>query len=194
MKKYILMFLLLFVIGCQNQVIEKEEIIEELNIEGIYLLYVDNSVMNWKGSKIIGDAHEGTIKISEGFIDFDNELGYFVVDMATMREKDNSDVINHLRSEDFFNVDEYPTSTIEFISINGNVITANLTILDKTNEISFPAEFILEDNLIYANANFEIDRTKWGIIYNSGNFFKNLGDNVIKDEIEFNLDLVFVKI
>lgn len=188
------MFLLLFVIGCQNQVIEKEEIIEELNIEGIYLLYVDNSVMNWKGSKIIGDAHEGTIKISEGFIDFDNELGYFVVDMATMREKDNSDVINHLRSEDFFNVDEYPTSTIEFISINGNVITANLTILDKTNEISFPAEFILEDNLIYANANFEIDRTKWGIIYNSGNFFKNLGDNVIKDEIEFNLDLVFVKI
>jgi polyisoprenoid-binding protein YceI len=202
MKKYLIITLIfLLIMGCQTQenILEEEInlnenlIVQELNLEGLYLLDIDNSLMNWKGSKMIGNSHEGSIKISEGFIDFDNELGYFVVDMITMKENENSNVIDHLISEDFFNVETFPTSTIELKSIDGNIVTADLTILNKTNEISFPVNFVLDENLIYANANFEIDRTKWGIIYNSNNFFKNLGDNVIKDEIEFNLGLIFIK-
>ena len=41
--------------------------------------------------------------------------------------------------------------------------------------------------------NFKINRTKWGVVYNSGNFFEDLGDYMIKDEIEFDIFLLSVK-
>ena len=40
-----------------------------------------------------------------------------------------------------------------------------------------------------------IDRTKWGIVYNSGNFIKDLAANkIIKDEIEFEIQLFSQKV
>ena len=44
-----------------------------------------------------------------------------------------------------------------------------------------------------ATANIKIDRTKWDIIYKSGNFFKDLGDKIILDEIEFDVSLLSVE-
>ena len=41
-----------------------------------------------------------------------------------------------------------------------------------------------------ATASFAIDRTLWGVTYNSGNFFKNLGDYLINDAIQFDVKLV----
>ena len=35
-----------------------------------------------------------------------------------------------------------------------------------------------------------IDRTKFGVVYGSGNFFKNLGDKTISDD--FTIDYEFV--
>ncbi|MBT7726286.1 MAG: YceI family protein, partial [Flavobacteriales bacterium] len=39
-------------------------------------------------------------------------------------------------------------------------------------------------------SNIKIDRTKWDVQYNSGNFFENLGDKLILDEIEFDVYLI----
>jgi hypothetical protein len=44
-----------------------------------------------------------------------------------------------------------------------------------------------------SKAKIKIDRTKWDIIYNSGNFFKDLGDKLILDEIEFDIHLLSAK-
>ena len=36
----------------------------------------------------------------------------------------------------------------------------------------------------------KLDRTKWDVKYKSGNFFKDLGDKLILDEIEFDISLL----
>ena len=48
----------------------------------------------------------------------------------------------------------------------------------------------MEDGLLKARGTFQIDRTKWGITFGSGNFFSNLADNAIDDMISLELNLV----
>jgi hypothetical protein len=42
-----------------------------------------------------------------------------------------------------------------------------------------------------ASTAFEVDRTKYGIEYNSGSIFDGLGDRVIYDNFELAVNLVF---
>ena len=42
-----------------------------------------------------------------------------------------------------------------------------------------------------ANAKLIIDRTLFGIIYKSGNFFEELADKAIYDEFEISIELKF---
>ena len=63
--------------------------------------------------------------------------------------------------------------------------------MDKTNQVSFPALASEVDGRLEVEADFEIDRTRWGIDFSSGSIFQQLGDKAIKDEIGFGLDLVF---
>ena len=114
--------------------------------------------------------------------------------MTTIAFPDNERVESHLLNADFFDVENYPTSTIVITNISMNdddmyMASGELTILDTTNEISFPVTFTEVDNHVIANAEFEIDRTEWGITYESSNFFQNLGDKAIKNMIGFTLDL-----
>lgn len=73
------------------------------------------------------------------------------------------------------------------------MLTADLTIKDKTNTITFPAHIVLvqedQTNILTATAEFTIDRTLWDIQYGSGSFFDDLGDQVIDDNIVFNIEL-----
>jgi len=39
----------------------------------------------------------------------------------------------------------------------------------------------------------KLDRTKWDIKYNSGKFFKNLGDKLIYDDFEIEVEVVAEK-
>lgn len=68
-----------------------------------------------------------------------------------------------------------------------------LTMIGKTQEVEFPATVKWEDNKVVGTAQMKIDRTKWNLKYGSGKFFKNLGDKLINDEIELNLNLVATK-
>lgn len=48
--------------------------------------------------------------------------------------------------------------------------------------------------VVKGGALVKVDRTKWGLKYGSGNFFKELaGDKIINDEFELNLKLVAKK-
>ena len=93
--------------------------------------------------------------------------------------------LSHMKSEDFFNISKHPTAKMEVISIKNNKAKAKLTIKGLTREVTFPIREVsgkIVGKLIF-------DRTKFGMIYGSGNFFKNLGDKVIKDEVEISFTL-----
>ncbi len=52
---------------------------------------------------------------------------------------------------------------------------------------------LLKGIIFLATANIVIDRTKWDVVYKSGNIFKDLGDKIIHDEINFDIFLLSEK-
>jgi len=164
-----------------------------------------NSTINWIGSKISSN-HEGTVNILEGTLNIDHGTlvgGQFSIDMQSLATTDMSEAYNkkldgHLKNEDFFNVAEFPAALVVITSAkkrdgNDYYITADLTIKGITHSINFPAVVMLNGLNFTATANIKIDRTKWDIKYNSGNFFENLGDKLILDEIVLDVYLLSVK-
>lgn len=57
--------------------------------------------------------------------------------------------------------------------------------------ITQPVTFNLVATNQNAKATFKIDRTKYDIKYRSGNFFEDLGDKMIYDEFELNVNLFY---
>ena len=165
----------------------------------------EKSTVKWKGSKI-SSSHEGTVNIIKGALNIDHGTlvsGQFSIDMQSLATTDMSEEYNkkldgHLKNEDFFNVSQFPTASITITNAlrgsgNSYKIIANLTIKGITHPISFAADVDVNGKNFLATAKIKIDRTKWDIKYNSGNYFKDLGDKLILDEIEFDIFLLSVK-
>lgn len=173
-----------------------------------------DSKIEWVGGKVTGSSHNGTIDLKEGELTIDNQQvvgGNFVIDMNTISSTDltNPDekagLEGHLKgskdenADDFFNVNKYPTSTFELTSVieedGKQVVVGNLTIKDKTNEVKFPATVtVSETEVTIASEEFEIDRTLWGVNFNSGSVVKDLvKDKVINDNIKIKVSVKAVK-
>ncbi len=166
-----------------------------------YSVKPNESNIKWLAKKVTGE-HYGNVKIKEGQLDVKNGLiksGSFIIDMTTINTTDlegewKQKLDGHLKNEDFFNVANYKTSTLKILSSKKNdkgqlIVTADLTIKGITNKIEFPVELNLVEKNPTAQANFDIDRTKWKVEYNSGNFFEGLGDKMIYDEINYDVTL-----
>lgn len=165
------------------------------------------SIVRWKGNKVVG-GHWGDVDLKSGNLAIEKGQlvgGSFVIDLNTITALDlkedegKSKLEGHLKSDDFFAVSKFPSASFSITKVekianakrgsNNYNITGDLTIRDKTHSISFPAIIETKGTWTSAKAEFSIDRTKWDIKFNSGNFFKDLGDKMIKDEIEFVISL-----
>jgi polyisoprenoid-binding protein YceI len=96
----------------------------------------------------------------------------------------------HLRSDDFFSVESFPTahlyiSSSEVISNGKWMVNGFLTIKD----ISHPVLFEMANTEDGWNANLVFDRSKYNVKFRSGTFFENLGDKLIYDDIELKINL-----
>ena len=165
---------------------------------------VDNqkSTIKWIGSKIT-ESHEGFINVKEGMLLINHGTlvgGEVSIDMNSivntdMEGRPKTRLEWHLKSDDFFDVESHPISTIKITKAtktegNNYAIVADLTIKGITHSITFDAEVNIRKIAFFTKAKIKIDRTKWDIKYNSGNFFKDLGDKVILDEIELEINLL----
>ncbi len=176
------------------------------NAEELYKIDIKQSRITWKGSMKISpeEKHVGYIYISKGDLwDEQNQLvgGEVEIDMNSMEyadKKEKNTPIFHLKSEDYFNVKKNPTAAIvltkvEKVNDTTFTITANLTIKGVTNEVKFPATIAIVNGVLNANAQFSIDRTKWGITYRSEKFYEKIADYTVSNEIEFVLKIVAKK-
>jgi len=169
-----------------------------------YTVDTESSQVNWNGKKVTGE-HFGTVKIAKGGLTADgNKLtgGTVDIDLRTMNStdlKDNKEyhdkLIGHLKSDDFFSVDKYPTATFKITKVNPKGgdqydVTGDLSIKGKTNPVTFPATVKVSGNKITANGKASIDRTKYDIRYGSKSFFANIGDKAIYDDFTVELNLV----
>lgn len=159
----------------------------------------EESRVVWKGYKVTG-SHYGTIAINAGFLNFDNEKltgGEFEVNMTSISCDDlkgeyKEKLEGHLKSDDFFGVEKYPTASLIFKKVkatgkNSYKVTGDITIKGKTASVTF-------DMSVYGNkatANLKIDRTKFGVKYGSTSFFDGLKDKAIYDDFELEVKLVY---
>jgi len=156
------------------------------------------SKITWVGKKLTGQ-HEGTINLKDGAIVLKGKKlagGNFTVDMTTINTTDlegkgKANLDGHLKADDFFGVEKFPTSQLVFKTIgtkanNTYSVTADLTIKGITNPITF--DMVVNKNT--ASAKLMIDRTKYDIKYASAGF-GTVADKAINDEFELNVNLVF---
>lgn len=157
----------------------------------------DQSTVVWEGRKV-GGSHAGTVKLKEGTLEFKNDKlvgGSFVVDMTTIVCTDKEGGLprleGHLKSDDFFGVENHPTAKLTFTKVKkskeGYAVTGNLTIKGKTN----PINFTLNVNGNTASTNLKVDRSKYDIKYKSKSFFSDLGDKFIYDDFDLKVNLTF---
>ena len=79
------------------------------------------STINWVGKKVTGQ-HSGTVNIQSGNLIFKGKKltgGTFVVDMTSLTATDikgeyAAKLDGHLKADDFFGTDKYPTSKLVF--------------------------------------------------------------------------------
>ena len=159
---------------------------------------IEESTIEWKGKKVLG-SHTGTINLQDGHLEMEGDQltgGQFTVDMTSitvtdLKGEDKAKLEGHLKSDDFFGVDNYATSKLVINSAtkNGNTYAVNgdITIKGKTEPITF--DLVMGESA--ATTNFKIDRTKFGVRYGSGSFFDNLGDNTISNDFTLDVTLKF---
>ncbi|MBK9337134.1 MAG: YceI family protein [Lewinellaceae bacterium] len=160
----------------------------------------------WKAAKVTGE-HTGTVKLKNGNLQFtDGKLsgGSFEIDMNSINCTDlegewAGKLVGHIKSDDFFGVEKYPTSkfvitrAIPTDSKGNYKIVGNLTIKATTKEIKFPANLTEAGNQVTATGKITVDRSEYDVRYGSGSFFDNLGDKTIYDDFDLNVTLVTKK-
>ena len=163
------------------------------------IINVEKSSVKWLGKKVTGQ-HDGTIKIKSGSIELkNNEIvgGSFIIDMNSIKCNDlkdegyNKKLVGHLKSDDFFGVNQFPEASFviksasEF-SNDKSTVSGIITIKGKTENISFE---VLKNQKTFSS-NFDIDRSKFNIRYGSTSFFDSLGDKAIYDMFNLKIKLV----
>ena len=166
---------------------------------------ITKSNVKWYGDEITGKQHYGSLKFKEGNIILTGTgkisdkiiSGNFVVDMTSLNVEDltgrgKNSLEGHLKSDDFFSVNKFNFAYLKILKSNDPVngvqtINGDLTI----KGISHPVTFTMELNGKKAKSNLTFDRTKYDVKFRSGNFFQNLGDKLIYDDIKLEVNLEF---
>ncbi|HOX83507.1 MAG TPA: YceI family protein [Chryseolinea sp.] len=171
-----------------------------------YVIDKKESSVTWKCSMSFAKkgGHNGYISLSKGELTVDNgqlTSGTVEVDMNTIADEkhaSDNDLIEHLKSPDFFDVEKFPISKFAIVKVvlaeGGNInVTGIMTIKGIMQTITIPAKVEVKGGVVTVNGKLTIDRTKWDITYKSGAFFADLADEAISDKIELEMKIVAKK-
>lgn len=122
------------------------------------------------------------------------------VDPAKSEGKTSADLDAHLKSADFFDVAKYPNVKFDITKVEdfpagtesktegaNKQISGNLTIKDKTVNVTFPAKVDVTDKQISVVSKFTINRADWGLSYGTDGDPK---DWMISKDIDLDLNIV----
>jgi polyisoprenoid-binding protein YceI len=168
-----------------------------------YTVDKSGSIVKWSGKKVTGE-HYGNVEIKSGNLTVeDNKVksGTILMDMTTINNEDltnesmNQKLVGHLKSEDFFSVNDFPDSKLELKQValksgNNYTFTGDLTIKGITHPVTFDGTVDVKNGKLTAKGEVKVDRTLYDIKFRSGRFFSDLGDNLIYDTFTLNFDVV----
>jgi len=154
----------------------------------------------------------GSLKIENGAIvggSFDIDINSITVLDMPATDEGNAKLTGHLKSHDFFEVEKFPTAKFEITEVKAfdaaaapadenpnvdgslkianptHIISGNLTLKGVTKNVTFSAKVSTEGG-ISAQANFNIDRTQWGLSYNAEG---SVPDKFIHNKMNIGLDI-----
>ncbi len=150
----------------------------------------ETQTINWKGKAATGGYEpEGTINIIGGEITYSNtEITalYVTIDMRSLYHE-NKQLKTHLKEEDFFDVKKFPVATFTLkekaiIENNSLSLHGEMTIKGTSNTEVITAILSFNKNEISLTINHEMDRTRYGVNFNSPSIFTSMKENLIADE------------
>ena len=200
MKKLIALLVFVSLVSCNvnsNKTVETNDATITA-ADSTYNINLDESNLVLTGREVSTSSHYGTINFKSGQFEIADGLisqGEFFVDMTSINVQDltggsKERLEGHLRSDDFFSVESYPSahlyiSSSELISDGKWMVNGFLTIKD----ISHPVLFEMANTQDGWTAKLVFDRSKYNVKFRSGTFFENLGDKLIYDDIELEINL-----
>ncbi|MGL5817134.1 MAG: YceI family protein [Phycicoccus sp.] len=145
-------------------------------------------------SKVRGTFEDvsGTVTVAEDTAGSTAEVTVQLASVST----GTADRDNHLRSADFFDVENHPTMTFRSTSFDGTTLRGDLSIKGVTKPVELDVEFGGLATDLYGNdkaafeATGEIDRTEWGLTWNAP---LEKGGVVVSEKVRLSIDLQLVK-
>jgi polyisoprenoid-binding protein YceI len=178
------------------------------NGQEAYKFNKEESKVEWLGYKISGQ-HNGLVKISSAEVKINStgvpSNGKIVIDMTSIScldiedKKMNKKLVDHLKSEDFFEVGKYPEAVYRITSAEkageGKVkISGLLTIKNKTNPYDFEADFSKVANGFLYESDWKISRGKYYVnVDEDADLVNHFKDSMIKEHFDLKIRILFVR-
>ena len=179
--------------------------------DGKYRIDTDQSIIEWTGRNP-NTRHFGSVRISDGQIRIENKTiaGFVEIDMNSIEninlkgDELQPVLVSHLKSEDFFLVKVFPTAKFNinrgelaeepYLSSPNYLADGTLDLRGVKADLSFSTTITnTGDDGLVAEAHFDIDRTRWNVIYGSTRFFEHIGKHIVFDLISFQVKIVAMK-
>lgn len=149
------------------------------------------SKVGFVGSKVTGSHHGGFKKFRGQIALVDgNPVGSKIemtIDTPSLWA-DNEKLTTHLKSADFFDVENHPKASFTSTGIvpdpeGGFLVTGNLSLHGVTKQITFPTLVDVVPSGVKAKTIFTIKRSDFGIVY------PGKPDDLIREEVVIELEL-----
>jgi len=179
--------------------------------DGHYTVDSDASQVEWAGRNP-NTRHIGTVDIAKGMIDVKDRTitGTVEIDMDTIHninlEGDELQPVleAHLRSDDFFFTKLFPKAVFTFKEVKriepgwltapNYHVSGELRLRGVSADLEFDATVApIQDGSFVLEAHFDIDRTRWKVIYGSTRFFEHLGMHKVFDLLSFQIRMIVVR-
>lgn len=175
--------------------------------DGSYTLDPDQSTIEWAGRNQ-NTTHFGTVNALGGEFSITDSVvtGGFDIDMQSIHNinlagSELQPVLEaHLKSDDFFFVERFKTATLKiidgkmaenaYLTCNNYRLKGKLTLKGVTSDLEFNATLTTApEGSLFIEAHFDLDRTRWNVLYGSARFFEFLGMHQVFDDISIQLRL-----
>jgi rhodanese-related sulfurtransferase len=179
--------------------------------DGQYTVDSDASQVEWAGRNPSA-RHIGTVDIAKGLIDIKDKTitGTVEIDMNTIHninlEGDELQPVleAHLRSDDFFFTKIFPKAVFSikeakriepgWLTAPNYHVSGELNLRGVSADLEFDAAVApIQDGSFVLEAHFDIDRTRWNVIYGSTRFFEHLGMHKVFDLLSFQIRMIAVR-
>lgn len=207
MKKALLFIVLIIIVVVLALVLRKPqpaeapEVPQDEPMPTLGVVDLEASLVTYTGKTIANLQQRGTFPLAlESSVELGSEGeilgGTLIFDLENLTSEAPG-LARHLKNEDFFEVETYPQGEYVISEIvaapldpeHDIIINGSLTLKGETHPHNIAAQYNAQTGLLSFST--VIDRTRWGIDYNSPSLGEDFGDRAIDDmvTIEATIDI-----